>query len=171
MRNQRSPPTVSHLPAPSVPRPQTTHGMPPIPEAHPLQPHGSSGLSLFLPSPFWLCEPLSAPQSPEGSDPGDTGKEASPDPAGARGSALPGLPSVVEGEACSVGQGQGPSHRTVSCLLLRQACCSSLHCTRRKVGLCDKGVLTDGSLELGYFEPTRQPHLTGATAATNSLGG
>lgn len=29
-----------------------------------------------------------------------------------------------------MGQGQGPSHFTASCLLLRHACCSSLHCTR-----------------------------------------
>lgn len=49
---------------------------------------------------------------------------------------LPGLPSVVEVAACSVGQGQGPSHLTASCLLLRQACCSSLHCTGR-AGLGD----------------------------------
>lgn len=51
----------------------------------------------------------------------------------ARHSSLPALPSVVELVACSVGQGQGPSHLTASCLLLRQACCSSLHCTRPKV--------------------------------------
>lgn len=47
---------------------------------------------------------------------------------------VPGLPSVVEREACSVGQGQGPSHLTVSCLLLRHACCSSLHCTEERSG-------------------------------------
>lgn len=29
---------------------------------------------------------------------------------------------------CGVGQGHCPSHRTVSCLLARHACCSSLHC-------------------------------------------
>lgn len=37
---------------------------------------------------------------------------------------------MVDVVACSVGQGQGPSHFTASCLLLRHACCSSLHCTR-----------------------------------------
>jgi hypothetical protein len=51
---------------------------------------------------------------------------------------VPGLPSVAGVSACSVGQGQGPSHLTASCLLLKHACCSSLHC-RRKVRLGDGG--------------------------------
>lgn len=59
---------------------------------------------------------------------------------------LPGLPSAVEVAACSVGQGQGPSHLTVSCLLLRHACCSSLHCTGRRFGLGDRGT-AGGTLE------------------------
>lgn len=40
----------------------------------------------------------------------------------------PCLISVVEVGLCSVAHGHCPSHLTVSCLLVRQACCSSLHC-------------------------------------------
>jgi len=103
-----------------------------------------AGLAGSPPEPFCLAfsrrswnqsrrrSPRSARSCPvHGSGGGDPGErrqagQGSGTPPGCPPSHSPCLPSPAG--PCGVGQGHCPSHRTVSCLLARHACCSSLHC-------------------------------------------